>query len=538
MAACEKDVFCIRNSGFPEYDDNYYISTTQYNGNSYYTGLTNGFFIYFNSGITSWCFSTTLGGDCILMGKSPCLSDCPDLSDTFFNNGFCPTPTPTPTANCSNLDFDAVFECEITMTPTQTPSLTPTNTLTPSVTQTVYCPIGIDATINAYTPTRTPTPTMTPSTAGQLGNYCSFSGNVTFTTVDSVIECNFSKQFQDCYNGEYYYTNSSVITPSGGSISQYMIFQAIVDGVSSCISYVGENQNVSGINNITLTTEVIGYSNLGDCSKCLAVLTPTPTQTPTVTPTIPLTSTPTPTPTVTQTSNNPTPTPTRTPTKTQTPSMSPVTIWYTFKICGKNNYIVQSVVPPIITNPTIGQVIKGLNGECYELINITTVLPVIAQFPPAASVIFNGSNNYFTATYSNLFTSCLSCANNNPASNSPTPTRTPTKTPTPTPTKTMTPTPSKTSKAVAPSQCGCIALRNSIPFPTTAYYTDCNGNPAQITVPSGAGVAGTACICYTIGTPITGAVSTEACDGVVSGGGSGASTTVYNNCLNRIASCS
>ena len=533
MDNCYLDYICFSNTGYPLYDDSYSNTYTSHNGNFYFVGETNGYVLYYNLTETAWCLSTELDGTCLLMGKSPCVSDCPDFSNTFATVGTCPTPTPTPTSNCSDLDFEAIFECDVTVTPTQTPSITPTNTVTPSITQTVYCPVGIDASISAYTPTLTPTPTVTPTQQSPINRDCSFSGDVIFKTIDSVIQCSVSKQFQDCYNGEYYYTNSVVRTPSGGTVSQYMIFQASVDGENTCISYIGENQNVSGINNITLTTEVIGYSNLGECSLCLNVLSPTPTPTPTVTSTVPVTPSVTMTKTPTST---PGASPTRTPTKTPTPTMTPVTYWYTFKWCDKPYYYVQSVVPLILTNPSVGQTIKGTNGSCYELTNISTTLPVQAQFPANSNVTFNGSVNYFTSIINNVYTSCSNCSSNVSPSPTPTRTTTPTHTPSMTPTRTLTPTPSKTSKFVPQSQCGCIALRNVLPFPTTAYYTDCNGLPAQITVPNGTGVNGTACICYTIGTPITGAVSTEACDGVVSGGSG--NSTIFNNCLVRNPNCS
>lgn len=532
MSVCNVEVYCIYGSGISAYDDTYNL-IGDYDGYSYYQGSSNNYVIYYNTTEITWCLSTYLGGPCFLMGKTPCTSDCPDLSDTFTNIGPCPSPTPTPTSNCSDLDFEVFFECDVTVTPTQTPSVTPTLTITPSITQTVYCPVGIDATISSYTPTPTPTPTVTQTQESPINRDCSFSGDVTFKTIDSVIQCSVSKQFQDCYNGEYYYTNSVVRTPSGGTVSQFMIFQATVDGERTCISYVGENQNVSGVNDIKLDTESIGLSNLGECSLCLNVLSPTPTPTPTVTSTIPVTPSNTLTPTPTKT---PGITQTKTPTKTPTPTMSPVTYWYTFKWCNKPYYYVQSVVPLIMTNPSIGQVIKTTDGNCYELINITTILPVQAQFPPNTYVTFNGSVNYFTSLINNVYSNCTNCSSNIGPTPTATPTHTPTHTPSMTPTRTLTPTPSKTSKFVPQSQCGCIALRNVLPFPTTAYYTDCNGNPAQITVPNGSGVNGTACICYTIGTPITGAVSTESCDGVVSGASGG--STILNNCLVRNPNCS
>jgi hypothetical protein len=74
----------------------------------YYTGNTSPTYYIFSS-ITSnsWCLSTVLDGSCLLFGKSPCVSSCPDLCDSFFTAGSCPSPTPSQTSVC-NIDFNAV----------------------------------------------------------------------------------------------------------------------------------------------------------------------------------------------------------------------------------------------------------------------------------------------------------------------------------------------------------------------------------------------------------------------------------------------
>ena len=64
--------YCINNTGVPLYNDSYEDTLTNYNGAQYYTGQTNGLFIYYSSGDTQWCLSDTLGGTCFLSGKSPC----------------------------------------------------------------------------------------------------------------------------------------------------------------------------------------------------------------------------------------------------------------------------------------------------------------------------------------------------------------------------------------------------------------------------------------------------------------------------------
>ena len=109
-----------------------------------------------------------------------------------------------------------------------------------------------------------------------------------------MINCPISKQFQDCFNGTMYYTTNNVTNPSGGNITEFMVFNALVDGLSKCISYVGTTTQISGVNNIILNSGPYGYSNLNGCSSCIPSPTSTPTPTPSITPTN--TSTPTPTP--------------------------------------------------------------------------------------------------------------------------------------------------------------------------------------------------------------------------------------------------
>lgn len=77
-------------------------------------------------------------------------------------------------------------------------------------------------------------------------------------------------------------------------------------------------------------------------------------------------------------------------------------------------------------------------------------------------------------------------------------------------------------------QCECIAVRTISTFPGTAFYTDCDGNPAQIAVPGGSGVNARACICRRVGTTVSGGVIEEPCQTAQSAGGQ---TTITNYCL-------
>lgn len=337
--------YCISNTGLVGADDNYITGGT-YNGDTYWTGQTSGWTIYYYTGVTSyWCLSDSLGGSCYLTGKYPCVSSCPDLSNIYVFSGVCPTPTPTPTQNCDVLDFTAIFDCEFIPTPTQTPTstVTPTITITPSSTN--FCSIiGIDAIGYAYTPTPTPTPTVTPTQydedtlrrrlfySDDIIRDCPISNSVNFSAITGQIICPGVMKWQDCYNtSKFYYSDSIQGLPLGVSLTDYIIFGAIVDGTIKCISYFGMDYDKLSENTISYSSGPYGSSNDGGCINCQIVLTPTPTKTPTKTPTQTPTKTPTQTPTKTpgvSPSQTPTKTPTQTPTKTsgvspsQTPTMT------------------------------------------------------------------------------------------------------------------------------------------------------------------------------------------------------------------------
>jgi hypothetical protein len=298
--------YCIFNTGNNTYNDNYTSGGT-YNGKLYWTGSTNSLYIYYSTGSTQWCLSSSLGGSCFLVGKSPCSSTLPDFSSFYFSSGVCPTPTPTPTQNCSVLDFEAIFDCEIPNTPTPTPTNTATPTLTPTPTSSSVCSIvSVNASITAYTPTPSITPTNTPTTSPEITRPCNFTGNVNYYTIDDVINCPASAIFQDCYDGKLYYSNAPLSQIDGSPFVMYQIFLSFVDGVSRCISYMGISNEVSGVNNIVISSLPLGYSNLGQCNVCVTLESPSPT--PTSTPTN-------------------TPTPSVTPTMTVTPTRTPIPTW-------------------------------------------------------------------------------------------------------------------------------------------------------------------------------------------------------------------
>ena len=349
--------YCISNTGLVGADDNYITGGT-YNGDTYWTGQTSGWTIYYYTGITSyWCLSDTLGGTCYLTGKYPCVSTCPDLSSVYVFSGMCPTPTPTPTQNCDVLDFTALFDCEYIPIPTPTPStsVTPTPTITPTTTN--FCSIiGIDAIAYTYTSTPTPTPTVTPTQYDEnsfnrrqfysrdIPRNCPIYGHMEYTPINGEIICPGSLKFQDCFNGDYYYTINFNV-PAFQTLQQYGVYGAYVDGVKKCVAYLG-NSNNGPQQTLIYESGLYGYLyDDGACTECqIPLSSPTPTPTITITPTPTLTRNyipptpspsptltqgyippPSPTPTVTQTSGlpSPSPTPTNTQTTTPTPSITP-----------------------------------------------------------------------------------------------------------------------------------------------------------------------------------------------------------------------
>jgi hypothetical protein len=276
-------IYCLSNTGYPTFNDVYFSAGT-HNSELYWTGQTNGLFIYYNTGTTQWCLSTALDGTCDLSGQSPCFNPCPDLDDVYFSSGTCPTPTPSPTQNCLSLNFTAFFDCDVPATPTPTPTITTSPTPTPTPSPTNLCNVVISATIQSVSPTPTPTPTITPSSSPVISRDCTFEQSVSFNTIEDSIVCPYSYQFQDCYNGKMYYTTNQIVTPTGNNITKFEVYRANVNEEIVCIHYVGVNNNTIGIDDITLISGPYGFSNLGDCIFCSQINTPTPTPTPTVTP--------------------------------------------------------------------------------------------------------------------------------------------------------------------------------------------------------------------------------------------------------------
>ena len=304
MGICSFSAYCV-NTGLGTYSqyDGIYSAVGVYNTYLYYTGDTTPVsYLYYYTSVTldnRWCLSTSLGGSCILFGRTPCLSDCPDLDGSYFAQNICPTPTPTMTPHCQ-LDFSSIFDCNVIPTPTPTPTTTSTPTPTPTPTPTSPCPVYADVSINILPPSPSPTPTPTPTTTPT--GYCDNIIGVAYSNMLSgTIVCDQVNKYQLCQsstsNPIYYYTSSGAyLNGSGATVGSY--YTAYIDAytTTTCLQYLGVVPNVGNESSITL----IGGPFV-DCSICFP--SPTPTPSPTITPTI--TRTPTPTPTPTQTKANP-----------------------------------------------------------------------------------------------------------------------------------------------------------------------------------------------------------------------------------------
>jgi len=309
---CPVEEYCVLTY-FPTtelYDGTYYSAGT-HNERVYYTGDTG--FIYYSTGTTSWCLSSALDGSCILHGKIPNSSICPDLCDELFSSGTCVTTTST-TNPCNIFDFEAYFDCDVSTTTTTTipcsaTSIDVTFSAYTTTTTTANPCIGVGGSISfsSYTTTTT-TNGITTTTTTNRG--LPVSGDVTYTLVETVFVCpGQTYQFQECNTNDVYYLEPSNIFVDVDLITNYA-YNMTINGTQSCYTYIG----VSTVSPNATSSVVDSW--YGDCSTCENYpVTPTPTNTPTVTKTPTPTVTKTPTPTVTKT---PTPTVTKTPTPTPT----------------------------------------------------------------------------------------------------------------------------------------------------------------------------------------------------------------------------
>jgi hypothetical protein len=276
--SCSTDI-CISNTGI--YDDTYTIDG-QYYSLDYYTGATNGYYVFYSITENRWCLAANLGDPCLLFGPTPTSSICPDFYPSILSNGPCP-PTPPTTPPC-DIDFNAEFDCDVPPTPTPTPTstITPTPTMTPTPTN-VCGGVSLDVTANTYSPTPTPTPTNTPTPSSPIDRPCNYDGVAKFNNVDGFIVCATSKKFEDCFTGIEYYTTQTLFDSIGNLLVIGDVYGGTINGKSSCFIFQTIVDNISGGDKVVITTEY-GPSSDGSCLNCIPI-TSTPTMTPTMTPT-------------------------------------------------------------------------------------------------------------------------------------------------------------------------------------------------------------------------------------------------------------
>ena len=269
--------YCV-NTGVYPYDGEYNFAGT-FNSEDYFTGGS--YFIYYSTTENKWCLSDSLGGSCYQFGPLNSGSNCPDLDEGFFSVGSCPITTTTTTSPCDVFDFEALFDCIIPPTTTTTTTVPPTTTTT----TTIFNPclsgdVKFDVVESSTTTTTTAPPTTTTTTT--VNRPCNFDGTVQFNIFDQYMRCGNSKLFRDCLTGLNFYTSDLILVPYGLPPVQDYVYKADVNGVSTCITFLGLIDNISGIDEIILIDEV-GPEIDGACLDCIPDPQPTTTTTSTST---------------------------------------------------------------------------------------------------------------------------------------------------------------------------------------------------------------------------------------------------------------
>ena len=429
---CTYSEFCFYTHlpSLSGYSGNYTAGSTYNDAPTYSGDGTSAAVIYYYSSVTEtyWCLSTTIGGDCLLKGASPCYSDCPDIAANDFNTGICPTPTPTQ-VNCSIFDFNAYFDCDWEPLPTPTPSVACDDvnfdvnaigvTPTPTPTGDICNGVGISFSMSGYTPAVTPTITLTPSVT--LTNTVAAGGQVTFNMLDETFSCVSVKVLTDCLSGEEFYVTDG-LSFSGVPVVIGMTILVDLNGGYHCVSYTRDDSNFSSN---TVVGDIVQLYSV--CEYCSIIPTPTPTVT--TTPTITPSSSQTPTPSVTAspsvtpsqtatvgTTPPVTPTQTQTPTSSQTPtpsitpspSATPNYV-YVYQSCSPifpnlvATQMIQTQVVSFANQP--GAIFKDTDGYCWTYIDrfdSTYIAP-----PSVITVTFEG--NYFDGSSSQIYSDCTTC---------------------------------------------------------------------------------------------------------------------------------
>jgi hypothetical protein len=301
-APCDYTDFCFTTSftTLSGYSGNYSSTGLNYNSRLYYTGNGTTYGVIYYTG-TNWCLSDSLGGTCLLSGKIPCYSSCPDIAPSNFNNGICPTPTPSP-QTCGILNFNAYFDCEYT------PPVTPTVSIpcddvdfifvsTPGIPTPTPSPqyvVGVD--FEVIKMSQTPTPSITATPTPTPSNRLQIEGIANFTFIDQQFQNSLTKVIVDCTTNQEYYVGNQLV--SGTTTFNIDTILSISINTPTGLQYlcVRYDRDITNISPNSYINEI--YEIYGDCNTCQirVTQTPTPTKTPTPTPTPTITVTPSITP--------------------------------------------------------------------------------------------------------------------------------------------------------------------------------------------------------------------------------------------------
>lgn len=260
---CSINQFCLNSYFSPiEIYDGTYFSAGTYDSRTYYTGTT-GAYIFFNTGTTSWCLSTIVGGNCILRGSTPCNGPCPDFNNAYFSSGICLTTTTT-TSSCGVFDFEGYFDCAPSaITPTISATMTPTPTMTMTPSSTNYCfSYDSDVSFSSYTSTTTTSTTTTTTINRDL----LVTGEENYTLISTVFlspgQCLW---FRLCDSLVDYYIQPSDLFDDVNLIIN-RVYDMNINGVRYCHTFLGA---ITASPN-AFTTQI--NNNYVNCATCISNL--------------------------------------------------------------------------------------------------------------------------------------------------------------------------------------------------------------------------------------------------------------------------
>jgi len=260
---CSVSNYCLNTYFDPLeiYNGEYYSAGT-YNSRTYFTGTT-GVYIFYNTGTTSWCLSTVVGGNCLLRGSTPCNGSCPDFNSTYFTSGVCLTTTTT-TSGCEIFDFEGYFDCAPTgITPTLSATMTPTPTMTMTPSSTNYCfSYTGDVSFSSYTSTTTTSTTTTTTINRDL----LVTGEENYTIISTLFlspgQCFW---FRLCDSLVDYYIQPSDLFDDVNLVIN-RIYDMDINDVRYCYTFLGA---ITASPN-AFTTEI--NTNYVNCATCISNL--------------------------------------------------------------------------------------------------------------------------------------------------------------------------------------------------------------------------------------------------------------------------